>query len=139
MVAVRDVMTAGADCVRTDQTAADAARLMADLSVGALPICGKDEKIKGVVTDRDLVTKVLAQGRDAGTFPAGDLNQDEAVTVGADDSIDEAVQTVSDHHVRRLPVIDGTRLVGMVTIDDLARELPQDQAGPVFKSLFASA
>lgn len=122
-------MTGGAECVRTDQTAADAARQMTDLGVGALPICGDDNKIKGVVTDRDLVVKVLGAGRTPGSFPAGDLNQQEAVTAGADDSVDEVLSTMTAHKVRRLPVIDQQRLVGMVSVADLARALPDAKIG----------
>ncbi len=135
MTTAREIMTAGADCVRTDQSAADAARLMTDRGVGALPICGKDDKIKGVLTDRDLVTKVVGPGRDAGTFPAGNLNQEEAVTVGADDSAEEVLATMTHHRVRRLPVVDQQRLVGMVSVVDIARTLPDSKAGDLVEVL----
>lgn len=128
-------MTAGADCVATDQTAADAARLMTELGVGALPICGPDDKIKGVVTDRDLVVKVVGPGRDAGTFPAGDLNQAEAATIGADDTAEDALATMTRYQVRRLPVIDQQRLVGMISIGDIARALPNSKVGDLVEIL----
>lgn len=131
-------MHKGADCVRTDQSAADAAALMAELGVGALPICGQDERLKGVLTDRDLVVKVVAAGRDAGTFPAGDLNQDEAVTVGADDPVAEVHATMTNHGIRRVPVVDGPRLVGMITLADLARAMPESQVGDLVQSLAAA-
>lgn len=137
MTVAREMMTRGADCVRTDQTAADAARIMNDLGVGALPICGKDDKLKGVVTDRDLATKIVAQGRDAGTFPAGDLNQDEAVTIGADDPAEEVLATMTRHKVRRLPVIDQDRLVGMISLGDVARQLPHSEVGELVDALSA--
>ncbi|WP_216205445.1 CBS domain-containing protein [Amycolatopsis aidingensis] len=135
MTIARDLMTPRPQVVKTDQTAADAARLMAEQSVGALPICGKDDKIKGVVTDRDIVIKVIAKGRDAGGFPAGDLNQDEAVTVGADDPADEVLATMTRHQVRRLPVIDGDRLVGMIALADVVRALPDRTAGDLAEVL----
>lgn len=135
MTTAREIMTAGAECVNTDQTALDAARKMTDLGVGALPICGKDSKIKGVVTDRDLVVKVVGKGRDPGSFPAGDLNQDEAVTVGADDTAEEVLRTMRQHEVRRLPVIDGQRLVGMVALSDVARALPHQEVGELVGAL----
>ncbi|MDR7300065.1 CBS domain-containing protein [Haloactinomyces albus] len=135
MTTAREIMSPGTECVRSDQTAADAARLMGERSVGALPIAGNDNKIKGVVTDRDLVIKVMGQGRDAGTFPAGDLNQTEAVTIGADDSVDEVLATMSHHKVKRLPVVDQDRLVGMVAISDVARALPNPQVGDLEKAL----
>lgn len=137
MTTAREIMTAGADCVRTDGTAADAARMMSERGVGALPICGQDDRIKGMVTDRDLVVKVVAAGRDAGTFPAGDLNQQEAVTIGADDPVDDALATMTRLQVRRLPVIDQNRLVGMISVGDIARTLPNSQVGELVDLLSA--
>ena len=135
MTTAREVMSPGAECVQTDQSASDAARLMAELGVGALPICGRDDKIKGVVTDRDLVLKVMAPDRDAAGFPAGSLNQSEAVTIGADDDTDEVLRTMREHQVKRLPVIDGHRLVGMVAIADIARSLPHNATGDIVEAL----
>lgn len=135
MTSARDMMHVGAECVRTDQTAADASRIMAEQKVGALPICGPDDKIKGVVTDRDVVTKVIAEGRDAATFPAGDLNQAEAVTIGADDSAEHAMSTMMQHQLRRLPVIDSGRLVGMLSLADVARNVSHPQTGQLVDAL----
>lgn len=138
MTTAREIMTSGAECVRSDQSVADASRMMAEQHVGALPIRGKDNRIKGVVTDRDLVTKVLAQGRDAGTFPAGDLNQEEAVTIGADDTVQDVLATMTHHHVRRLPVIDRESLVGVISVADVARAVPDPQVGELVDALSAS-
>lgn len=135
MTTAREIMSRGAECVRTDETAADAARKMKSLGVGALPICGKDERLKGVVTDRDIVVKVIAESREAGGFPAGDLNQIEAVTIGADDPVDEVLATMTQHKVKRLPVIDGDRLIGIISLADLARALPQTHLGELVESL----
>ncbi|MDJ1136334.1 CBS domain-containing protein [Streptomyces iconiensis] len=137
MTIAREIMTGGAQCVRSDETAGDAARLMKETGVGALPICGPDNKIKGVVTDRDLVVKVLGAGRDPAEFPAGSLNQAEAVTIGADDTAEEVLETMSQHQVRRLPVIDGDQLVGMVAVADVARTLPHPDTGQLVESLSA--
>jgi CBS domain-containing protein len=137
MTTARDIMTPGTTCVSTKDSAADAARLMGELGVGALPICGPGAKIKGVVTDRDLIVKVVAQGRDLGAFPAGDLNQNEAVTIGADDEADEVLATMTHHKVRRLPVIDGDRLVGMVSLADVARSLSHPEVGELVEALTA--
>lgn len=137
MTTARELMTASTEYISTDATAADAARMMTQRGVGALPIRGSDNKLKGVVTDRDLAVKVIAKGRDAGTFPAGDLNQAEAVTIGADDSAEEALDTMIQHGVRRLPVIDQDRLVGMLSIGDVARSLPNPRVGALVEALSA--
>ncbi|MFJ9469106.1 CBS domain-containing protein [Streptomyces caniferus] len=113
----------------------DAARKLTDLGVGALPICGTDDKLKGVLTDRDITVKVLGKGRDPQQTKAGELAQDEAVTIGADDHAHEIFATMARHKVRRLPVIDGHRLVGMVALADVARALPAPQVGDFLEAL----
>jgi CBS domain-containing protein len=137
MTKARDIMTRGAECIGADETVLDAARKMKDLGVGALPICGRDNKLKGVLTDRDIVVKVLGAGKDPATCPAGDLAQGEAVTIGADDDVDEILRTMSQHKVRRLPVIDGHDLVGMVAQADVARALPDPKVGDLVQALSA--
>ncbi|MER5252655.1 MULTISPECIES: CBS domain-containing protein [unclassified Streptomyces] len=135
MTTARDIMTGGAQCVGAEETVLDAARKMTDLGVGALPICGTDDRLKGVLTDRDIVVKVLGQSKDPATVTAGELAQGEAVTIGADDSADEIVATMTHHKVRRLPVIDGRRLVGMVSLADAARALQDPKAGQLIEAL----
>lgn len=135
MTQAREIMSGGAVCVRTDQSAADAARIMAENKVGVLPLCGPDNKVKGVVTDRDLAVKVVAKGRDAGTFPAGDLNQAEAVTIGADDDAEEVLSTMTRNGVRRTPVIDNDSLVGMISLADVSRTLPHPRVGELVEAL----
>jgi len=129
MTTAREIMTPGAECVGENQTLEEAARKMKDLDVGALPICGEDNRLKGVVTDRDIVVKCLAAGGDPRTVKAGELAEGKPVTIGADDSVDEAIRTMTDHQVRRLPVIDGHDLVGMVSQADIARSMPEDRVG----------
>ena len=103
----RDVMTGDAECIGENETVLDAARKLAELDVGAVPICGEDNRLKGMLTDRDIVVKVLAAGQGSGATRAGELGEGKPVTIGADDSIEEALRTMSEHKVRRLPVIDG--------------------------------
>src|SRR5215213_1026791 len=107
MTKAREIMTSGAECVGAEETVLDAARKMAHLGVGALPICGTDERLKGMLTDRDIVVKVLAGGKDPNNVRAGELSQGEAVTIGADDDVREVLTTMAKYQVRRLPVIDG--------------------------------
>ncbi|WP_233515670.1 CBS domain-containing protein [Nocardiopsis sp. L17-MgMaSL7] len=127
-------MTADPRCIGTDDSLQKAADLMAADQVGALPICGQDGRLKGVLTDRDIVVRGLAGGKDLADS-AGGLTQGEAVTVGADDSVDEAMDTMLEHGVKRLPVIDGVTLVGIVTTADIARALPNPEVGGLVKAL----
>ncbi len=131
----RDVMTPGAECVGENDTVATAAERMASLDVGALPICGEDDRLKGMVTDRDIVLKVVARGQDPQQVTVGSLAEGEVVTIGADDSLDEARRTMERHQVRRLPVIDGHRLVGIVSQADLARSLADEDTGKLVESI----
>ena len=124
MTTARDIMTSGIDIIDAESTVAEAAKKLARDDVGALPIC-VDGKLRGVVTDRDIVVQVLAEDRDPASTKVIDLVQGEAVTIGADDDVDEAVRTMARHQVRRLPVIDGTELVGMLSQADIARKAPE--------------
>ncbi|NKY08966.1 CBS domain-containing protein [Cellulomonas hominis] len=129
MTTAREIMTAGAECVGENETLEAAARKMKDLDVGQLPVCGEDGRLKGVVTDRDIVVKCLADGGDPRSATAGQLAEGKPVTIGADDSVEEAIATMVKHQVRRLPVIDGHDLVGMLSQADIARSYPEDRVG----------
>jgi CBS domain-containing protein len=135
MATARDLMTPGAECVGENETLVDAARKMRDLDVGALPICGEDNRLKGVLTDRDIVVRCLAEGGDPSTALAGQFGQGKPVTIGADDSAEEALRTMSEHQVRRLPVIDGHDLVGMLSQADVARELSAEATGDTVQEI----
>ncbi|WP_369779907.1 CBS domain-containing protein [Streptomyces sp. R33] len=135
MTTARDIMTPEPECIDAGSTVLEAARKLARLDVGALPICGTDHKLKGMLTDRDIVTKVLAVGKDPATCTAGELAQGEAVTIGADDDASEILRTMTEHHVRRLPVIDGHDLVGIIAQADVARALPDPQVGDLLEAI----
>ncbi|SCF43731.1 CBS domain-containing protein [Micromonospora mirobrigensis] len=135
MPTARDIMTSDVTCVREQDDLRVAARRMAELGVGALPICGDDNRLKGMLTDRDIVVKVLAEGRDPGNVTAGELAQGEAVTIGADDDAIEILRTMGKHQVRRLPVIDGHELVGIVAVADVARSLPERPVGDLIEAI----
>jgi CBS domain-containing protein len=138
MPTAREIMTADATCVGETENVLDAARKMADLGVGSLPICGTDNRLKGMLTDRDIVVKVLAQGKDPATCTAGDLAQGKPVTIGADDDAKEILRTMAQHKVRRLPVIDGHTLVGIVAVADVARALPDSPVGDLIDAISES-
>ena len=130
----REIMTGGAECAQAQDTVQDAARKMDEMSVGALPICGDDNRLKGMITDRDIAIKVVAKGQDPSSVKVIDLaDQDEVVTIGADDSIEEALATMAKYQVRRLPVIDGHDLVGMVSFADVAKNYDEERVGEVIE------
>ena len=128
-ILARDIMTGGAECIGVNDTLEQAARKMKDLDVGSLPICGEDNRLKGMLTDRDIVVRCLADGGDPKSTRAGDLAQGKPVTIGADDTVEEAIRTMQQHQVRRLPVIDGHDLIGMLSQADIARNDPEDRVG----------
>ena len=134
----REVMTGGAECIGENDTLLDAAKRLAELDVGAMPICGEDDRLKGMLTDRDIVVKALAQGKDPATTRAGELAEGKPVTIGADDSVEEALHTMAEHKVRRLPVIDGHDLIGIVSQADLARSVDEEQVGELVEAISAA-
>lgn len=138
MTTAREIMSSGAECAGVNETLVDAAKKMRDLNVGALPICGEDDRLKGMITDRDIVVRVIAEGRDPSTCKVSELAHGKPVTIGADDSVEEALSTMSQHGVRRLPVIDGHDLVGMVSQADIARNLPDDKIGDLVGAISAA-
>lgn len=135
MTTAREIMTGDATCVSSEETLVEAARKMADLQVGALPICGEDNRLAGVLTDRDIVVRCIADGGDPSAMRAADLAEGKPVTIGADDSVEDALRTMKEHGVRRLPVIDGHELVGMVSQADVARNLPEQAVGDLVEAI----
>jgi len=137
MTTARDIMSGSAECASESDTLVDAARKMKDLDVGSLPICGEDDRLKGVITDRDIVVNCVADGRDPSSVKVSELGDGKPVTIGADDSVDEILRTMTEHAVRRLPVIDGDRLVGIVSQADVAKNLPEDKVGDLVSAISA--
>lgn len=131
----RDVMSGGTECVGEKDSILEAAKRLKQLDVGAMPICGEDGRLKGMITDRDIVVKVLGDGKDPSSTTAGELGQGKPVTIGADDSVDEALHTMSEHKVRRLPVIDGRDLIGVVSQGDLAANLDDAKVGELVEAI----
>src|SRR5688500_5474902 len=104
MTTAREIMTPDATWIGADTTVAEAARLMAKDDIGAIPVCNPEGRLQGVVTDRDMAVKVLANSLDPQSMTVGEvIDETEVVTIGADDSVEEAIRTMKDHAVRRLP------------------------------------
>jgi len=140
MTTAREIMTEGATWVKGDQSVMEAARRMASEQVGALPICDGNGHLEGMVTDRDIAVRVVAEGRDPASTTVGEIGAaGEVVTIGADDPVDEAIRTMKAHDVRRLPVIDVRRLVGMLAQADIARALPDAKVGDLVGAISQAA
>ena len=122
---VRDVMHAGAETIRPDDTIRRAASLMQAVDIGPLPVCD-GERIVGIITDRDIAVRAVAAGRDPST-PVHEAMSTDIVYVRADQDVDDAIELMQRHEVRRLPVIEGGRLVGMVALADLARRTSEQR------------
>ena len=137
MPTAREIMTPDVTCVGEKETLADAAKKMADLGVGSLPICGEDNRLKGMLTDRDIVVKAVAKGRNPADCTASELAEGKPVTVGADDDANEILRTMGQYKVRRVPVIDGHQLVGIVALADVARALPDQPTGDLLDAISA--
>ncbi|MCS5713586.1 CBS domain-containing protein [Herbiconiux sp. CPCC 205716] len=135
MTTARDIMTPDPQCVKEGETLVDAARLMRAHDTGALPICGDDGRLVGMLTDRDIVVKCLADGGDPATVTAGSLAEGAPVTIGADDDVREALETMKAHQVRRLPVIDGHDLVGIISQADIALSLSAIETGETVEEI----
>ena len=131
----RDIMTQDADCVQESQSILDAAKELAQRDVGAMPICGDDDRLKGMLTDRDIVVKVLAEGKDPSSTKVSEIAEGKPVTIGADDDIREALTTMEKHQVRRLPVIDGHDLVGIISQADIALSLSATETGETVEAI----
>jgi CBS domain-containing protein len=134
--AARDIMTEGCECVGENQTVLEAAHKLAELNIGALPICGEDDRLKGMLTDRDIVVKVLAQDKDPGSTKAGELGEGPPVWVSTDASENEVLKRMREHDVRRLPVIDeNKRLAGIIAQADVAKALSDKRTGEVVEAI----
>src|SRR5262245_55734172 len=118
---IRSLMTTNLVSVDEAATLREVATLMRDKNIGDV-IVRHDDQVRGIVTDRDLVVRAVAEGEDPTKARAGDCCSAGLITLEADDSVDEAARKMAEAAVRRLPVVDGQDLVGIVSLGDLARE-----------------
>jgi CBS domain-containing protein len=135
MTKARDVMHAGAKCIGQHESLKRAAELMRDLDVGSLPICGDDDRLHGIITDRDIVIRCVAEGADPAATTADELAKGTPVTVNSGTDISAVLQAMEENQIKRLPVIEDRRLVGMISHADISRHLPQQAVGEVVEAL----
>lgn len=132
---VADVMTRDPRSVEPETQVVEAARILRDENVGSLPVV-RDGRVTGIVTDRDLAVRVIAEGRDPGSTTVGEVVSDKPVTVRPEQDLDEALRLMTSHQVRRLPVVeDGDRLVGIFAQADVALTGDEKRAGELVEEI----
>lgn len=136
---LREIMKETVFLIRSDASVIEAAQTMAERNVGALVVT-REGKARGILTDRDIVVKVLAGGRDPAATSVGDVMQSHLITAGPEMDIREATRLMASEHVRRLPVMEDGHLMGIVTLTDVARVVAEElenlcslRAIPVFQ------
>ncbi|MFJ3301619.1 CBS domain-containing protein [Streptomyces sp. NPDC086549] len=137
MTTAGDIMHRGAQWIPAHETLDRAAQLMRELGVGALPISDQNERLCGILTDRDIVVGCVAMGRDPAKVTAGEMAQGTPRWIEASADVGEVLQEMKEHQIRRLPVIENKRLVGMISEADLARSLSEDQIAAFAESVYA--
>jgi CBS domain-containing protein len=112
---------------------------MAELDVGAMPVCGDDNRLKGIITDRDIVVKAIAKGGDPAQIRAGDLIEAAVRWVEASSDVDDVLHQMVEHRIRRLPVMENEELVGIISQADLAAKLPEDRVGELVEAISSTS
>jgi CBS domain-containing protein len=134
---VKDAMTPMVKTAPSSLSLTDAAMLMKQEDVGSLPVVD-GERLIGMLTDRDIVVRGIADGSDPHAIKAGDIASRDIVTVRPDDDLDEAVRLMAQHQVRRLPVVDDGHLVGVVAQADVAQEAKEKEVGQLVEEISRS-
>jgi CBS domain-containing protein len=124
---IREVMAKDPVTLPPDSSVLDAARCMRDSDIGDVIIVDGD-RVTGILTDRDVIVRAIAEGKDPATTKVSEVGSMNPVTLSPDDSIDEAVNLMRQHNIRRLPVVENGRPVGILTIGDLAMERDRTSA-----------
>jgi CBS domain-containing protein len=127
-------MTGSPTTCEPSTTIVEAAKVMAQEDVGPVPIV-EGGRIVGIVTDRDLVVRVLAEGRDPSSTTIGEIASADLVTVQPDSDLNEALSLMAQNQVRRLPVVEGDQLVGIVAQADVARAAEEEKTGEVVQDI----
>ena len=134
MTTVADVMTPGVETTTSSEALRDVARTMREGDFGSMPVVD-DGRLVGILTDRDIVVRGVAEGLDPTVARVGDVASRTPVAVAPDQDLDEAMELMAEHRVRRLPVLDGGRLVGVVSQADVALEAKEKKTGAVVQQI----
>lgn len=131
---IREVMTSEVKACEPNTTVAEAAKVMASEDVGPVPVV-EEGRLTGIVTDRDIVVRVVAEGRDPNSTTVREIASSDLVTVSPDDDLEVALQQLARKQVRRIPVVEGDRLVGIVAQADIARLGSDAKTGEVVEEI----
>jgi len=134
MTQVREVMTSNPESCSPQASVVDAAKVMAKEDVGPIPVVDSG-RLVGILTDRDIVVRVVAEGRDPQSTSVGDVASAELATVSPDEDLDRALHLLTEQQVRRLPVVEGETLVGVVSQADIARQGDDRTTGQVVEQI----
>lgn len=137
MTTAGEIMHPGAQWIPATETLDRAAQLMSRLNVGALPISDADERLCGILTDRDIVIGCVAKGHDPSKITAGDIAKGTPRWIDVGAGVDEVLEEMQTHQIRRLPVIENKRLVGMISEADLAKHLSDQQIAGWAEKVYA--
>ncbi|MFB7558058.1 CBS domain-containing protein [Streptomyces brevispora] len=139
MTIAKDIMHTGATWIPAHETLDRAAQLMREHNVGALPISanGGQDRMIGILTDRDIVIDCVAMGRDPSKVTAGDLAQGTPRWIDAGAEVEEVLEEMQNHRIRRLPVVENKKLIGMISEADLAQHLSDDQIAGWAEKVYA--
>lgn len=132
---VRNVMSSDVKWVAPNTSLVEVAKMMQTYDVGSVPVCDNN-KVVGIVTDRDIVLRAIANGKNVGTVPASEIMSTQVVTVTPDTDVHQASDLMSQNQVRRLPVVQNGNIVGIVALGDLAIErVHVDEAGEALSDI----
>ncbi|MDX3536178.1 CBS domain-containing protein [Streptomyces sp. MB09-01] len=137
MTTAGEIMHKGAQWIPATETLDRAAQLMSELNVGALPISDSEERLCGILTDRDIVVGCVAKGRDPSKTTAGDMARGTPRWIDAGADVSEVLEEMQSHQIRRLPVIKNKKLVGMISEADLAKHLSEEQIAGWAEKVYA--
>ncbi|MEV5974820.1 CBS domain-containing protein [Streptomyces sp. NPDC051921] len=138
MKTAKDIMHPGAQWIPAHETLDRAAQMMRNLNVGALPIADENERLCGILTDRDIVVGCVAMGRDPAKITCGEMAKGTPRWIESGADVGAVLEEMQSHQIRRLPVIDADKkLVGMISEADLARNLTDEQLKAFCESVYA--
>lgn len=136
---IRDIMNKNIVSVSPDESTAFASRLLSRYNIGALPVCAQDGRLRGMITDRDIVLRCVAADADPTVTPVKEIMSRSPITAAPDDDVHKAASLMSSGQVRRIPVVEQGKLVGIVSLGDLARNQKCDmEAGQALSCISAN-